>query len=324
MSSYNPQLVLGIEAPKILPAETGQYLLLEMRKYWSGRGDFAAVLSTRRKLFFGLALEQAHPNCHGTALETAIGIATTSGHHSIDAVAYYREGYANGRQVFSGMEFDRLSEHFGDAQRRIRLFKVRLDREDSTAFVPFEHGSLFGGYNRPEKGELPELPAMEKLPDNLASLVTVEAISKNRLPDQLITALKKRLMHRIDHSTADGISRPGRKRHVACALTIDGTLFYGVNLRADERSVDRCSEWVSLGNAATAGVQKIAGVFIYSPDYGKGTLQVCGKCRNSIGGFFDSFLGDMVVGHFENHRANRLVLYTEMPNTSYHTAENGG
>jgi cytidine deaminase len=327
MSSYNPNIVLGIESSETFgsPQALGGYLLEAMRAQWSGVGDFAVVKTCRGKLFFGLALEQAHPNCCGTALETAIGIAVTSGHHNIKAVGYYREGYGNGRQVFSGLELDRLSEHFGSDGRRIELFKMRLDNDGKDAFVNFDHGSLFGGYNRPDKGELPELPAMEKLPAELARHLLADAISENRLAEELVDALRKRLMQRIDHSTANGISKPGRKRHAACAVTLDGTLFYGVNLRADERSVDRCSEWVSLGNAAPAGVRTIAAEFIYSPDYGdKGKLAVCGKCRNSLGGFFDPTLGDMLVGHFENHRPNHLVLYTKMPNTSYHSAENGG
>jgi cytidine deaminase len=147
-------------------------------------------------------------------------------------------------------------------------------------------------------------------------------ILEQRLPPPFLRQLDRHLRVLIGNSTADGKTRPGRKRHASCVFTMSGTAYFGVNLRADTEGCDRCGEWTALGAAFVGGDdRKIVGAVVFSPDYGEGSVACCGRCLNSLGGCIDSAVGDMLIRYLDNARQPRVQLYSNMRNVSYAEAE---
>ena len=300
------------------------FMAEQLRSRINGEAGIACVLcpaSSGSKIFLGVPQRGHHPNCSGSGIEVAAGIACTSGFHNFAAAATFTPDLAAERPAFRGVDFDRLAMHFPAELRDMDLVDVRRDAVREFRFTDLCRFP-YGGFTRPLV--YPQaFAAFEQLVPELCVGLTEQAILENRMPRRIETHIERALRRLISNSTADGRTRPGRKRHAAAVLTLTGRVYYGVNLRSDSEGVDRCSEWTALGAAFAGGDDRSAvAVFIFSPDYGeKGQLSSCGRCLNSLGGCIDPRVGDMIVVYFENAKPTRRFLYTNIPTRSYAAAE---
>jgi cytidine deaminase len=277
--------------------------------------SFTTLLSDQGQLFFGMPRNHAHPNCYGHSVECATGIAVTSGHHSFPLVVTYEKDPH--RPPFDGLVLERLAEHFvPGCARKMRLLHVSDVGEtiyEHNALLPFPHG----GISRPHVSPRPS-SAHKKLDFSLSA----DDVCNLQIGRNTLLAIGRELRAIVHNSSADGETRPGRKRHAACVFTADGDVYFGVNLRADVRAADRCAEWNALSAALVGGdKERIAGVMVYSPDYEEGSVCCCGKCLNSLGDFIDPNIGDMMIAYMGRTSIDALKLYTEVKNTSYGEAE---
>jgi len=277
--------------------------------------SFTTLLTDQGQLFFGMPRNHAHPNCYGHSVECATGIAVTSGHHSFPLVVTYERD--SSRPPFDGLVLERLAEHFvSGCDRSMKLVHV-----SDVAETMYEHKSLLpfphGGISRPQVN--PRLSVAHKKMNFTLSVDDVCALQIGR---DVLRAIGRELRAIVHNSSADGETRPGRKRHAACVFTADGDAYFGVNLRSDVRGIDRCAEWNALSAALVGGdKERVAGVLVYSPDYEEGSVCCCGRCLNSLGDFIDPNIGDMLVAYMGRTAIDDLKLYTEVRNTSYGQAE---
>lgn len=277
--------------------------------------SFTTILTDQGQLFFGMPRNHAHPNCYGHSVECATGIAVTSGHHSFPLVVTYEKDTE--RPPFDGLVLERLAEHFvPGCDRKMKLLHVSDASEtlyEHNALLPFPHG----GVSRPHVSPRPS-SAYKKLDFKL----TADDVCDLQIGRNALLAIGRELRAIVHNSSADGETRPGRKRHAACVFTADGDAYFGVNLRADVRAADRCAEWNALSAALVGGdKERVAGVMVYSPDYEEGSVCCCGKCLNSLGDFIDPNIGDMMIAYMGRTGIDALKLYTEVKNTSYGEAE---
>ena len=279
--------------------------------------SFSTILTEDGHLFFGVSRKFSHPNCEASSVESATGIAATSGHHSFALVATYSR---TNPQPFNGVLLERLAEHFcSPTDREMHLIHVT----DSN-ITSYSHNHLLphpgAGHRRPTVRPV-SLPAFRKLDFNLGENTDFAL----HIPDSVVENLIEDLRVRVINSTADGETRPGKKRHAACVFTNDGHVYFGVNLRSDIGTLDRCAEWNALSAAAMGGhANKIAGVMVYSPDYSSdGSVSCCGRCRDSLGDSIDPTLGDMVVLYVGRNGLDHYDLFTDLKNIPYGKAEKG-
>lgn len=278
--------------------------------------SFTTLLTDSGHLFFGMPRIHAHPNCRGHSVECATGIAATSGHHSFPLVVTYdRETQ---RPPFNGLVLERLAEHFvPGCGRQMKLLHVS-DAEETI----YEHHALIrfphGGVSRPQISPKPS-SAHKKLDFNFSA----DDVRTLNIEGNALQTIGRELRAIIHNSSADGKTKPGRKRHAACVFTAVGDAYFGVNLRSDVDPADRCAEWNALSAALVGGdITRIAGVVVYSPDYDSlGSVRCCGKCLNSLGDFIDPKIGDMIIAYMGLNSIDTLNLYTKMKNTSYGEAE---
>lgn len=276
----------------------------------------ACVISKTGRIYFGVPQKQSHPNCYGSAIEVAAGIACTSGSHDFVGAAVYYPYADSNHPGFSEIDLGRLAEHFYEPWNDMLLMQIFEEREDV-----FTHKDRlprpWGGRTRRRK-ETQVRAATEMLTRKFDPQILL----KSQTMTHTLEYLNRQLGLLICNSSADGITRPGRKRHAGCVFTAAGRVYYGVNLRSDTEGCDRCSEWNALGAAFLGGDdQHIVGACVYSPDYGEGNLACCGKCLNSLGGCIDPNVGDMIVAYFEPSKRMRILRYSQMPNISYAAAE---
>jgi hypothetical protein len=319
----HPEWVLGMPLPKELsnlptqgelPEDVRNWISSELQTHLNGSEAVGCVLTTNKHLYFGVQQKHSHPNCYGSAIEVAAGIACTSGSHSFLAAGVYRP---EGEYIFSGVDLERLAEHFPENSRDMTLIRCGPRGMES-----FPHSARLpepaGGRRRPKVKPVPAV-AYEKYPLEL----TLEQVFDKQLPSAFVRHVDRRLRTLyLQNSTADGRTKPGRKRHASCVFTPDGHLFFGVNLRSDVEACDRCSEWNALGASFVGGHdQELVGAIVYSPDYKRGRVECCGKCRNSLGSCIHPQFGDMLVRYVESGHPPRIWLYSEMPNISYAQAE---
>jgi cytidine deaminase len=277
--------------------------------------SFTTLLTDQGHLFFGMPRNHAHPNCYGHSVECATGVAVTSGHHSFPLVVTYEKDTE--RPPFDGLVLERLAEHFvPGCNRSMKLLHVSDVGEtlyEHNSLLPFPHG----GVSRPHVSPRPSA-AHKKLDFSLSA----DDVCNLQIERNSLRAIARELRAIVHNSSADGETRPGRKRHAACVFTADGDAYFGVNLRADVRAADRCAEWNALSAALVGGdKERIAGVMVYSPDYEEGAVCCCGKCLNSLGDFIDPNIGDMMIAYMGRTSIDALKLYTEVRNTSYGEAE---
>lgn len=272
----------------------------------------STVLSDKGRLFIGLPRKHAHPNCGGDAIECAIGIAAASGHHSFPIVATYNDTAQ--KPPFSGPVLERLAEHSVPGGAPMKVLHVRSSGEDKylhSQLLPFPGA----GKSRPVV-EPRELCAYKKYD---VALIQPGGIS---VPENFLNALAQDLVELLPNSTADGKTRPGRKRHAAAVFTEHGDTYFGVNLRSDVGTIDRCAEWNALSAALVGGHTRIAGTLVYSPDYDEGKVCCCGRCLDSLGDFMSPELGDMFVVYMSSDRRIEVpTLYSTLRPTSYAQAE---
>lgn len=279
--------------------------------------SFSTILTEDGHLFFGVSRKFSHPNCEASSIECATGIAATSGHHSFALVATYSRSIF---PPFNGVQLERLAEHFcSPIEREMQLIHV-----SDSDIKPYSHNQLLphpgAGHRRPTVRPV-SLPAFRKFDFNLGE----NADFALEIPESAVEELMNDLRARVTNSTADGETRPGKKRHAACVFTTDGHVYFGVNLRSDIGTLDRCAEWNALGAAALGGhANKIAGVMVYSPDYpSDGSVSCCGRCRDSLGDSIDPALGDMVVLYVGRNGLDHYDLFTDLKNIPYGKAEKG-
>ncbi len=278
--------------------------------------NLSTILTADGHLYFGIDRKFSHPNCEASSIECATGIAVASGHHSFPLVATYNP--ISERPPFNGVQLERLAEHFcSPTEREMQLVHV-LEQEHAI----YPHNQLLpfpgAGYRRPEVSPI-------KLPVHCKLVLGTEndAAFALCLTGWAVNRLILDLQLRVGNSTADGETRPGKKRHAACVFTTDGHVYFGVNLRSDIGSIDRCAEWNALSAAAIGGhAQRIAGVIVYSPDYTDGgSVSCCGRCRDSLGDSIDPALGDMLVVYASPEDAIRYDFFNDLKNTPYGRAE---
>lgn len=277
--------------------------------------SFTTILTDRGQLFFGMPRNHAHPNCYGHSVECAVGIAVSSGHHSFSLVATYDTN--TDRPPFDGLVLERLAEHFPVGSNRTMMLMHVSDVSE----VVYLHQDLLphphGGFSRPAVSPRP-YAAHRKLDFSLST----DEICTRQIPVPILRELGRDLRALVHNSTADGETRPGRKRHAACVFTTSGDVYFGVNLRSDVKGIDRCAEWNALSAATVGGdIGKIAGVMVHSPDYDEGSVCCCGRCLNSLGDFIDPEIGDMAIVYMGQTAIDEVKLYTEIKNTSYGQAE---
>lgn len=310
--THKPQIAPA-HITKIIASELGA-LTRDLALHYKV-SSFTTLLSDQGHLFFGMPRNHAHPNCYGHSVECAVGIAVTSGHHSYPLVITYEKDPK--LPPFDGLVLERLAEHFvpGSA-RAMKLAHVSSSGEklyEHSELLPFPHG----GSSRPSVSPRPS-SAYKKLDFNLSA----DDVCNLRIGKNALLAIGRELRAIVHNSSADGATRPGRKRHAACVFTASGDAYFGVNLRADVRAADRCAEWNALSAALVGGdKERIAGVLVYSPDYEEGSVCCCGKCLNSLGDFIDPDIGDMLIAYMGRTSIDALKLYTEVRNTSYGEAE---
>ena len=277
--------------------------------------SFTTLLTDRGHLFFGMPHNYTHPNCRGHSVECATGIAVTSGHHSFPLVVTYDKGTC--RPPFNGFVLERLAEHFvpgcDGAMKLLHVSDVGETMHNHNALL--RHPS--GGVSRPNVTPRPSA-AHKKLDFTL----TADDVYNLAIEQNDLLAIGRELRAIIHNSSADGETRPGRKRHAACVFTADGDAYFGVNLRADVDAADRCAEWNALSAALMGGdKERIAGVMVYSPDYTEGSVCCCGKCLDSLGEYIDPNIGDMMIAYMGLTSIDSLERYTEVRKTSYGEAE---
>ncbi len=321
--------VLGIELPPALSLtaegrltdEIAAFVAGELRRRRNSEPAIGAVVTENRRMYFGVPQEHHHPNCFGSAVEVAVGIACTSGYHRILGAALFDPERRPGQAVYSGVDSDRLSEHFPVGKRDMDVVTVF---SDSYKLQPYlELWSLPYGGNKPAQVQPEPFAATEQLCAEFVRMLTPAAIHGAVLPKAIVKYMERKLRMLIQNSTGDGKTRPGRKRHAAGVVTRSGRVYYGVNLRSEAKGADRCSEWNALGAAFTGGDDRsIVACFLFSPDYGdRGLLTVCGKCKNALSGCIDAQVGDVLIYFFENVRPTRRALLTHLRDNSYASAE---
>jgi cytidine deaminase len=238
----------------------------------------------------------------------------TSGHHSFPLVATYSN--ASQKVPFNGTVLDRLAEHFVRTDRRMKILHV----QDGGTEV-YQHRQLLPSSKAGESR-----PSLKPRALCAYKKYDVELIRPGGvfIPPSFIASLAQDLKHVLPNSTADGETRPGRKRHAAGVFTLSGDVYFGVNLRSDVRSIDRCAEWNALSAALVGGHNEIAGVMVFSPDYNEGKVCCCGKCLDSLGDFMSSELGNMFIVYVSSEgRVSDPVLYSSLRPVSYKQAEAG-
>ena len=318
-----PKWVLGTVVPKKLrpakpqfriSAALRKFIVGKLHEHLNGSESVGAVLTHDGMLFYGVHQKHAHPNLNGTAIEVAAGIACTSGRHQFIAAAVHQPV---GPYYFNGVELERLAEHFCAGSRDMILIRSDADGIDS-----FKHSTRLpepaGGRRKATIDPQPQV-AYEKYDLSLNAADVIDG----KLPRQFLRYVDQRLREcYLRNSTADGITKPGRKRHASCVFTPDGHLFFGVNMRAAAESCDRCSEWTAIGASFVGGCERqLVGAIVYSPDYPNGRVECCGKCRNALGGCIHPEFGDMLIRYVELGRPARITRFSRMPNTTYEQAE---
>ena len=309
-----PEKLRNIPEGGTLPEGVTKFLDEQLRAHLNGNESVACVLTTDGHIYYGAEQKHDHPNLFGSPVECAAGIACTSGRHEFRAAAAHRP---DGIYTFSGVDLERLTEHFPRGAKDMTLF-----RSSKSGCEVFQHSVKLpepaGGRNRPKVSPV-LAPAYEKY----AIELKLEQILDRKLPREFIRHIDARLRTTyIFNSTADGVTKPGRKRHASCLFTAQGDLLFGVNLRSDVEACDRCSEWTALCPAYVGQLNRqIIGAIVYSPDYKHGRVECCGKCRNALGTCIDPSFGDMLIRYVESGRPPRFWLYSEMPNISYAQAE---
>ncbi|MFN4895094.1 MAG: hypothetical protein ACK5GN_10575 [Pseudomonadota bacterium] len=279
---------------------------------------FTTLLSENGRLFFGLPSDHSHPVLYGSSVACALSIAVTAGHHSIPLVVTY-ESPSTAPQC-TGSDLDRLSEHLpGGMPENMHILRIWPDRYQLSTYrelCPYQS----------ERRTRPEIRTQALDPYIQLAQLDIregEAISAHVLaPDALVGDLLVALKERIANSSADGETRPGRKRHAACVWTADGRVYFGVNLRAEVRQVDRCAELSAISAAVLAGDGKrIVGVMVYSPDYHVGAVCCCGRCQDTLGDCIDPATQDMAVVYANEHGVFKRELYKALGYRSYGEAE---
>jgi cytidine deaminase len=308
--------IMAQDATPLMFAEIGAITRSFAQRFQTS--SFTTLLTPSGKLFFGLPREHSHPARSGTSIECAISVAATSGHHSFPLVATY--DLESARPPFSGCTLERLAEHFVDSSSSMKLLHV-----GDHSVTAYEHRELLpypaAGVGRPVIA--PTLyHAHMKIPEALGIGKVGPSSVEELAPEWLVTLLASKLRELVDNSSADGITRPGRKRHAACVYTAEGDVYFGVNLRSDNPMMDRCAEWNAISAAVVAGdAKKIVGVMVYSPDYKEGSVSCCGGCKDALGDCIDQDVGDMAVVYVGASGTNQLQLFRELPNIPYGDAE---
>lgn len=278
------------------------------------------LLSENGLLFFGLPSDHSHPALYGSSVACALSIAVTAGHHSIPLVVIYESQSPQMAPQCTGFDLDRLSEHLpGGMLENMLILRIWPDRYQLSTYrelCPYQS----------ERRTRPEIRTRALDPYIQLARLDIrkgEAISASVLaPDALVGDLLVALKERIANSSADGKTRPGRKRHAACVWTADGHGYFGVNLRAEVRQVDRCAELSAISAAVLAGDGKrIVGVMVYSPDYQVGAVCCCGRCKDSLGDCIDPATQDMAVVYANEHGVFKRELYKALGYRSYGEAE---
>lgn len=315
------------------------------------------------RVYFGVYGRHSHPSGRASPIQCALAGSDPEGFHDVLVAAKYLPGVDVEECYFNGVELETLAEHFprangGDGDDKFHPDMALIKVNDSEHVV-VRHRELFkepvGGLNRPLIDTIP-FDAVQRVPEELqdeiprivgklrslrqgfwgwvwfflrlmlpAWLVALlrQWFGSPRVSLDLISHLKTELKLAIRNCTADGKTRPGRKRHAAALVSGDGWVFFSVNQRSDCDGADRCSEWRTVQRTRVGGKHlDIVLVVLFSPDYPKeGAICICGRCRDALGDCLHDGHGNMAIVYIDDDRPPvRQVLLSDPP-ISYHAAE---